>query len=414
MEQDGQLSAYRERLLDLLRELPARRRREDPGSLQVFVNQECVGTLECDGGDSVISVNHPRPIRKIEIRTATGLLAGSLYALKVGTKTARFPVARHTIEVSVQNRLDHGSARVAYRAAVQWWDRAFKKMACALAPSFLLPSMRPKATVMAQIALAVVVLLLAADRLTGRFGTEGVVTQQERGLARLIQAQEAVMQTVRAQQEGTAAVYRAIDSLAQSQKRLSVNLVSVEQRMKALPDRTRREVKNSLLAELSNATAERERLRTEIQILTAAKESLTRDVALFEMRNRDLQQSVKQQASPSAKKVTPQEPGKSIAVKADEASSLPPSPTPQEAEAPPQDPTHPLTFWISFQDGTSEESIEQLVKEIHGHRGPTNAGWYNVEVNLPEPQTTEGFFELLRKAKIVKDLTTRLNTTPGQ
>src|SRR2546427_12933612 len=53
MEEEGQLSAYRERLLDSLRDFPERRRRERPDSLRVFVNQECVGTLPCGGAGSV-------------------------------------------------------------------------------------------------------------------------------------------------------------------------------------------------------------------------------------------------------------------------------------------------------------------------------------------------------------------------
>ena len=73
---------------------------------------------------------------------------------------------------------------------------------------------------------------------------------------------------------------------------------------------------------------------------------------------------------------------------------------------------HPFKFWVSFQDGTPQERIDQWVKEIRGRKGPTNAGWYPVEVNLPKPQTSDELLELLKKTKIVKAIITNPNTRP--
>ena len=74
----------------------------------------------------------------------------------------------------------------------------------------------------------------------------------------------------------------------------------------------------------------------------------------------------------------------------------------------------PFMFWVSFQDGTPEESIDSRIREIHGRTGQINAGWYKVEVSLPQPQTADSFVESLKKATIVKAVKTSLNTSPDQ
>ncbi|MBI4400425.1 MAG: hypothetical protein HY581_02195 [Nitrospirae bacterium] len=408
MEQDGQLSAYREHLLDALRDLPERRRGESSGSLQVFVNQECVGTVDCEGtSTTLLSVSQQQPVREVEIRTAAGLLVGSLSAQEVGMKVARFSLGTEALEVSVQNRSDGGSVRVTYRAPALLWDRV-QNMAMAMvrgfgrrgtrvlpehvsltpAPSLLLNHAWPKLAVVAQIVLASAVVLLVVDRLTDRFGTESTVAQvapnsepsvikptileealarQEQRLLKLTQTQEAAVQTLKAQQREIGRLHRAV--------------------------------------------VERERMRDQLQRLTAAKEALSRDVALLEVRNRELEHGLKEQAVALAKVLLPQPPDKPTAGGGSEATLPPPIQPPQMAEVRRE---NPFTFWVSFQDGTSEESIEHLIHEIHGRRGPTSAGWYNVEVNLPQPQTQDGFFESLKKTKIVKAIATSLNTTPGQ
>src|SRR2546427_8392757 len=109
MEEEGQLSAYRERLLDSLRDFPERRRRERPDSLRVFVNQECVGTLTCGGAGSMSGfTSRGRPVHALEVRTSTGLLVGGLCAGTAGMKRAGFSLALGTPRGSVGNPLERG------------------------------------------------------------------------------------------------------------------------------------------------------------------------------------------------------------------------------------------------------------------------------------------------------------------
>jgi len=373
MEEEGQLSAYRERLLDSLRDFPERRRRERPDSLRVFVNQECVGTLTCGGAGSMsVFTSRGRPVHAIEVRTSTGLLVGGLCAETAGMKRAEFPVAMRTLEVSVENRLEGGSVRVAYCAAspVRDWVKnrlTAVKTGMAGQSLSLSPDFWRMARVAGQAALVVSVLLLAADRLTDRWGLKETVarftTIAETSGMKLAAAEDALIKqekvltslarTVKAQKQYLTRVQRAVGVMAQEQQQFSA---SVETRV---------------FAELSQATTERERMHDQIQSLTVAKDAMSKDIAVLETRAK-------------------------------------------VAEIRQETQVRPFMFWVSFQDGTPEESIDSLIREIHGRTGQINAGWYKVEVSLPPPQTADSFVESLKKATIVKAVKTSLNTSPDQ
>jgi len=373
MEEEGQLSAYRERLLDSLRDFPERRRRERPDSLRVFVNQECVGTLTCGGAGSMsVFTSRGRPVHAIEVRTSTGLLVGGLCAETAGMKRAEFPVAMRTLEVSVENRLEGGSVRVAYCAAspVRDWVKnrlTAVKTGMAGQSLSLSPDFWRMARVAGQAALVVSVLLLAADRLTDRWGLKETVarftTIAETSGMKLAAAEDALIKqekvltslarTVKAQKQHLTRVQRAVGVMAQEQQQFSA---SVETRV---------------FAELSQATTERERMHDQIQSLTVAKDAMSKDIAVLETRAK-------------------------------------------VAEIRQETQVRPFMFWVSFQDGTPEESIDSLIREIHGRTGQINAGWYKVEVSLPPPQTADSFVESLKKATIVKAVKTSLNTSPDQ
>jgi len=223
------------------------------------------------------------------------------------------------------------------------------------------------ARVAGQAALVVSVLLLAADRLTDRWGLKETVarftTIAETSGMKLAAAEDALIKqekvltslarTVKAQKQYLTRVQRAVGVMAQEQQQFSA---SVETRV---------------FAELSQATTERERMHDQIQSLTVAKDAMSKDIAVLETRAK-------------------------------------------VAEIRQETQVRPFMFWVSFQDGTPEESIDSLIREIHGRTGQINAGWYKVEVSLPPPQTADSFVESLKKATIVKAVKTSLNTSPDQ
>jgi len=438
IQEDSQLSAYRERLLEALRH-PSRQARENPGLLQVFVNHECIGTLDCSHADpTLVFASHERPIQTIEIRTEAGLLVGSFCAQDVGAKAVRFPVGRHAIEMSVHTRLDGGIIRMKYQAAKGWRHRLHSAVA-----SFMggLPGLDQRehawtrALAVTQVVLALAVLFLVADRVADLAKSQATVVQvspisipsntsqaissealalQEQKLVRLMQAQEAALKTLQTQQEEIVQVSRTVEAVAKAQQQLRSNLLTVQQRGADSKGVTPSKLNNLLLAELRNAAAERKQMHQQIQELTAGKEALSSALVALETRNRVLEQNRPPQQSAGPKLASGPDPEKPAVAKATEGA--PPSPTApaQVAEAPRANLSQPFTFWVSFQDGTSEASIEQLIQEIHGRKGQVSAGWYNVEVTLPQPQPPDGFMESLRKAKIVKAVTTSRNIPPGQ
>ena len=426
MQEDGQLSVYRERLLEALRQHPRRQGREDPGLLQVFVNHECVGTLDCAHAEpTLVFATRERPIHLIEIRTAAGLLVGSFCAQDVGTKTARFSVGRHAIEMTVHARLDGGMIKVKYRAARAWRYRLHNAVAGLLAG---LPRMDSReyawmrAMAVTQAVLAIAVLFLVTDRVMDRAKSQTDVVRampalppsntapaisseafalQEQKLMRLAQAQVATLQTLQAQQEEIAQVNRTLEAVAKAQQQLRVNLQTVQQQGVDSKGVASSKLNRLLLAELRNAAAERKQMRHRIQELTAGKEALSSALTALETRNRELEKNRK--------------PGNPAVAKTNEGVSPSPIAAPSlVTEAPRENLSQLFNFWVSFQDGTSEASIEQLIQEIHGRKGPVNAGWYNVEVTLPQPQPPDGFMESLRKAKIVKAVTASRTIPPSQ
>jgi hypothetical protein len=157
-----------------------------------------------------------------------------------------------------------------------------------------------------------------------------------------------------------------------------------------------------LLPELQKATLEMVQVRQQVQELTSAKEALKQDLAA----------ALKQQAETSAKlKLQPSSEGP----QSYKATTSPPL---SQAEEPPRvaggsqpEEFKPIIFWVSFQEGTSEGPIQEFFHQIRGRRlkGPTPTGWINVEAQLKQSETIEGFFEAAKKSKIVRAITTSLS-----
>ena len=406
MDTHDSVEAYRARLLGSLQVLPSRDHDEEPGSLQILVNHECVGTMECDqAGHAVASITQARAIQTVEIRTACGRLIGSLCAQDLRMKMARLPVGDHVIEISIHNRIDGGSVQVAYHAAKpeseQGRPMANDPHANASLAS-LLPS-RPwfPQSVWSQVAIAgrasfaIAVLFLVVDRLADRAGSpqpaepmearatsishdpgvvEKALARQEEVLFRLMQGQEAATRTLQAQQQALARAHQAIGGLAQGQYQLTDRLGRVSVQMAKLD----------------------EDARAGMDLRTKAERSV-------------------KPATVTLAQTMPPDLSNTIPAKAGELTTLSPGPFSGIADS-----THDLpplasfAFWMSFHDNTPEKSIQDLIQEIHGRTGQTNAGWYNVEVDLPQSQTPDLFVNALKKMKIVKAVTTSLKTTSAR
>jgi hypothetical protein len=205
--------------------------------------------------------------------------------------------------------------------------------------------------------------------------TEKALARQEEVLVRVMQGQERAIHTMQAQQHALAQAHAAIEGLSRGQQELSDRVSRVSHQMARLDETTRVSME-------ARAKMEREVKPTTVTLA----QTLPTDIAA------------------------------ALPVKGHELTTLSPGSFPGIAEGP-RDVApllHPFTFWVSFHDNTSEKSIQDLIQEIHGRAGQINAGWYNVEVDLPQPQTPDLFMDSLKKMKIVKSVSMTLQTTSAR
>jgi len=434
-QHDEQIRAYRDTLLAALRARSVRQDGGRSGAFQVFVNQESIGVLDGSRGDtSRISVSRTRAIHTVEIRSESGELVAGVCMQDFDRKTVQFRAGRSTFDISVHNRPDAGTVRVTLQAASSAWARIPNQLAAAMArlSSSVAPVRVPFwATVQAGLVLAV--LFLVADRFTDRLelhdmtrrqalssatqpleaklqDTRLALARQEQLLHQLAQTQEETVRTIKTQQQTFEGLHRTVETVVQNQKQLGVNVKAVRRGEKPAGDRTAQAVEAQVNKVLRSMESDRERVFNHIFHLADSQERIARQQQKLErdmvsLQNRELRMSFEQQAVAVAKMMSAQEASKDVA--SVEVSSEP------TVEQKPESKVYLVTFWVSFQDGTSEESIEQLIHEIKGRKGPSNAGWYPIEVNLPKPQTPDEMIESLKKTKIVKAITTSLNTTPA-
>jgi flagellar basal body-associated protein FliL len=190
-------------------------------------------------------------------------------------------------------------------------------------------------------------------------------------------------------------------AMAKDQQFLREQIASYEKSTARTAIEIEHRVERRLLPELQKATLEMVRVRQQVQELTTAKEAMKQDLAAV----------LKQQTETLARmKLPPTSDGP----QSFRATTSPPL---AQAEEPPKiaggarpEEFKPLTFWVSFQEGTTEKHVQDLLHQFRGRKltGPTPTGWINIEAQLKQSETIEGFFETLKKANIVRAITTSL------
>jgi hypothetical protein len=407
MEPYESVDAYRRRLLASLHVQPCQDHEVEFDSLQVFVNHECVGTVACDEStQAMAAITQPRPIQTVEVRAATGLLIGSLCAQDLRMKMARIPVGHHVLEISIHNRVDGGSVQVAYQSArpesiyarppsTQGRAKVAQPSDIPLRrwfPHLIWPNILP----VGRAAFVGAVLFLVADRLMDRLaqsppaaapplppvasvGHESTMSneglaRQEKVLTQVLQSQDLVTRTILAQAQALTRTHQAIDGLVREQHHLTSQVKQVSQHVAQFKDDARDALE-------VRAKVDRAFPQTAITLGQTLPQEMGSPI-------------------PSQGALAPTLATTSI-------SGIAPSPRGLAALA-------PFTFLVSFQENTPEKSIQELFQEIHGRSGQINAGWYTVEVDLPQPQTPDIFVDTLKKMKIVKSVSTNFTTTASR
>ena len=243
---------------------------------------------------------------------------------------------------------------------------------------------------LARAGFAAVLLFLVTDRLVDRLGhdaaqheqaaatgsirealqaSEAVLSSQRDMMAKVVEVQDVMTKTMQGQQQSLARAQKAVETLTVAQQELGEKVIGVSARVAQLKDET---------------------------------------TLVLATRTRELERGLKQQLASLSKVNAASEPNKVLHAKS--AESQPPVQPQQLADAI----RDPFTFWVSFEENTPENSIQDLLKEIHGRPGRVDSGWYNIEVNLPDRQTPDGFVDTLKKSKIVKAVKTSMNIPPNR
>ncbi len=427
-----EINDYREHLLDALDDQPRRAAGERPGFLQVLVNHERVGTLDClQAHPSFTFTAHERSIQHLEIRNESGVLIGGCVAPEAGSKSVRVAIGNGALTIQVQNHFDGGALQVQYEAAPGWWAHVAGAMGLASSTSGSASSGHPAWTMtaaFAQIVLAVGVVALLAERVPSWIGwddrahqleeeqaarqsTQEQIDRVHQQLTQLVEAQTTALAVSRSEQERIAQLNHLIDTVTQAQQKMNQQVSSVQEELQAVKTGVAQEVQDGMRVAVNAVEAGREAVRQDLQAVKSVNETLIKQVALLESRNRELHarlaltslEVAKANASPKPTQSAKGEAPKEAAVPTQVADGL------RDADR------QAFMFWVAFQDGTTEKSIEELVQEINGiKKGPMKSGWYSVEVNLPKPEPPDRFLESVKRAKIVKSVVTSKAMPPAQ
>jgi hypothetical protein len=418
MDTDHNLADYRERLLDAMKTGVRRSACGSGDSIQVFVNQRRVGSLDGAGVESTLQVQTDVRIDSVHLRSEDGVLLGGLTAPEYGFRTSRIALMRDAIELRVQNYAQGGSISAVFIPAPSLWHRARRALVgvadnVAPRPSAVVPGMR--AVAFTQVLLAVVVVGLASDRLTGWMTPKQApppvtpseapwaaslaeVAKLERELIELSRMQTKAVDTIQTQQQAMAQLQRTIAKLSSTQETVASGVLTVKKEMEQRQKGAGRDVDRITRMLMSKAQTEQQQLEAEIHSLMVANDKLSKEKSELEQHNLDLKKRLKSAGVDVSKAVVSDRDKPLIAQQND---PLQPAQPPQVAEVQPPSPQQPFLFWVTFSDGTSQESIDQWVREMRGRKGALSEGWQAVEIAQPiEPM--ERFLDQVKQTKIVK------------
>jgi archaellum component FlaC len=270
-----------------------------------------------------------------------------------------------------------------------------------------------------QLLLAIVVLGLAADRIAVWMAPERTpslvtqaeapwaaslpeVTKLERQLGELAQMQARTVDTIQSQHEGMAQLQSAITRLSSTQEKVVSNMLTVRQEMEKQQKGSGREVRQMTRLLMGKALSEQEQLEAEIHSLRVANDRLSQKMVGLEQDNEELKKKLKATGVEVSKAV--------VSGNGNATTTRPPDilQTPQSLQAADSRSNiqlQPFLFWVAFSEGVTQESIDQWLREMDGHKGVLNEGWQEVQIVQPAVPP-DRFLDRIREAKIVKAVRT--------
>ena len=409
MDHEEELDAYRSQLLESVSSRPTICGVSDP--IQVYVNDRRVGELEGAGIGATLHVQCVDHIETVQLRAEDGTLLGGLTAPECGYRTDRIRLSADTVALCVHNMPQGGTLGALFIPAPSVWSRAWKSIAD-VADRMVAP--RPAAAsaygmrtvVFAQVVLAIAVVGLVADRITiwttpERTPSPVVQTtalpaapvaemaRLEQQLEKLAQMQAKIGEAIESQQNGMVQLHHAMAKLSSTQESVASSVVMVKEEVKEELEKrleaVNREAERATRHLASKGRVEQEQLEAAIRNITADNDRLSKEVANLEESNQALKTKFQTTVLSASKAVDPS-PERLLKM----ADSL--QATQQQT---------PFLFWVTFSDGTSQESIDKWVHEMKGHKGAVSEGWQEVRI-VPPAVPPDRFLEQIRGEKIVK------------
>lgn len=414
MEQERELTNYRTQLLQALKLGLRRSACGSSDAIQVFVNQRRVGLLT--GADATLHMQNHTRIDTVQLRTEDGILLGGLCAPEDGFRISRIPLAGDSIELRVHNNEHGGSVSAVVIPTPSIWhrvQRTWAGLAANATPSpstAAVPGMRAFAFTHAL--LAIMVVGLAAERFVSRTAP-ALVTQTDapwaaplvelttlkQQLADLAQLQAKAVDTIQTQQQGMTQLQRSMAKLSSTQETVASSVLTVKQEIEKRHSGSDREVQRMAHLLMSKSQTEQQQLEAEIHSLMTANDTLSKGMVDLEQHNLDLKKRLKSAGIEVSKNTVSDRDNPVVARQGDATQA------PQVAEVRPNGQPQPFLFWVTFSEGTSQESIDQWVNEMQGHKGALTGGWQAVEI-VPPSLPPDRFLEQVRRAKIVKAVRT--------
>lgn len=424
MVQEEDLELYRSQLLDLRSERPSHSVRGLLDPIQVYVNERRVGELKGAEIEATLHVHGVDHIETVQLRTEDGRLLGGLVAPESGFRTTRVQFSADTVELCVHNTVQGGSLSAVFIPAPSFWSRTWTTLAD-VAGRWMVR--RPESTMaygirtvaFTQVLLATAVIGLVADRLmiwiapehivapttqaeALRTASVGEVEQLAKQLRELRLMQTKVGDALQSQEKGMTLLHQTMARLSSTQESVASSVVMVKEEIEKRQESTEREADRPVQLPVGRGVVDQEQFETAIHGLAADNERLSKQIAGLEEHNRTLTAKL-QMAIAHVAKAVEQNPERVVAREADVARKhqlVPVADSRQSTQA------QPFLFWVTFSEGTSQESIDQWVNGMKGHKGSLNEGWQEVQI-IPPPVPPDLFLEQIKGDKIIKEA--RLN-----
>jgi hypothetical protein len=412
MDPEHEFTGYREHLLRAIR-TGARRTccgASDP--IHVFVDQRRVGLLDGTGPGTALQVRSQTPIDSVHLRSEDGVLLGGLSAPGYGFKSSRIALRRDAVELRVHNTAHGGSVSAVFLPAPGLWHRARRAVGGIVdrtAPHpVTVASSGIRALAFAQVLLAVALVgyvtgwMTPARRPLPVTPTDAPwaaplaeVAKLEQQLVELSRMQTKTVETIQIQQQGMAQLQRTMAKVSSTQESVASSVMTVAQELEQRRKSTGRNADRMTRVLMSKALSEQEQLEAEIHSLLIANDQLSRERAQLEQNYQELKKRLKSTGQDISKATAPDR-ERPVAAQ----QSTPPQPT-QTAEIKTVHQQLPFLLWVTFSEGTSQDSIDQWVLDMHGRKGALSEGWQAVEI-VPPTEPMERFLDQIKQTKIVK------------